>query len=335
MQAKWLHYKEAFSVAVIATMPSHLGTDLRLAAKLLRVGKLVAFGTETVYGLGANALDAEAVAKVFEAKNRPTFDPLIVHLADQEQVDDVAVDFPNVAAELAAAFWPGPLTLVLRKRSIVPDLVTSGRPTVAIRVPAPEITRRLIREAGVPIAAPSANPFGRISPTTAEHVAEHLGNSVDYILDCGPCRVGIESTVIDVTERRPILLRPGGISLEELERIVGKVEVVTSTADGPQKAPGMLSRHYSPRTPLFITDQPSADGSRTGLLTLLSPEQPQAFTKIEVLSERGDLVEAASRFFAALRRLDAAGLDRIVATPFPEIGLGRALNDRLRRAAAP
>lgn len=315
-------------------MTCPIGTEVPLAAKLLREGKLVAFGTETVYGLGANALDTVAVAKVFEAKNRPTFDPLIVHLADQEQVEDIVVDFPNVAAELAAAFWPGPLTLVLRKRSIVPDLVTSGRPTVAVRVPAPEITRRLIREAGVPIAAPSANPFGHVSPTTAEHVAEHLGNSVDYILDCGPCRVGIESTVIDVTERRPILLRPGGASLEELERIVGKIEVVTSTADGPQKAPGMLSRHYSPRTPLFITDQPSADDSRTGLLTLLPPEQPQAFTKIEVLSERGDLVEAASRFFAALRRLDAAELNRIVATPFPETGLGRALNDRLRRAAA-
>lgn len=307
--------------------------NLLHAARLLREGKLVAFGTETVYGLGANALDATAVARIFAAKNRPTFDPLIVHLADPERVHEVVAEFPDEAAQLAAAFWPGPLTLVLPKRSVVPDLVTAGRSTVAVRVPAPAMTRQLIRQAGVPVAAPSANPFGQISPTTAEHVAEQLGDKIDYILDCGPCHVGIESTVIDLSDGPPLLLRPGGLAIEEIEHILGPIESVTSTSDGPQRAPGMLSRHYAPRTPLRIQAMPIADGDREGLIVFAPPKETHGFAMIEVLSPTGDLIEAAANFFAALRRLDAAGLQRIIATPFPESGLGRALNDRLRRAA--
>ncbi|MGC1274100.1 MAG: L-threonylcarbamoyladenylate synthase [Planctomycetaceae bacterium] len=315
-------------------MAAATGTDVSLAGRLLREGGLVAFGTETVYGLGANALDALAVARVFEAKNRPHFDPLIVHLADRGRVGDVAATFPPIASQLADAFWPGPLTLVLPKRSVVPDLVTSGRSTVAVRVPAPETTRSLLAEAGVPVAAPSANPFGRISPTTAAHVAEQLGDEVDYIFDCGPCAVGIESTVVDLTGSVPILLRPGGVTLESLQEAVGRVEQLTNASDGPQRAPGMLSRHYSPRTRLVIAQDPAPVTGRAGLLAFHPDVSTTGFDRVEVLSITGDLAEAAVNFFAALRRLDAANLDLIVATPFPEVGLGRALNDRLRRAAA-
>lgn len=315
-------------------MAAVTGTDVSLAGRLLREGRLVAFGTETVYGLGANALDARSVARVFEAKNRPHFDPLIVHIADREHVDKVVAAFPKGASLLADAFWPGPLTLVLPKRSVVPDLVTSGRPTVAVRVPAPAATRALLAEAGVPVAAPSANPFGQISPTTAAHVAEQLGDAVDYIFDGGPCTVGIESTVIDLTGSVPTLLRPGGVTLESLQSVVGRIDHLTDVSDGPQRAPGMLSRHYSPRTPLIIADEPVPVSVRAGLLTFRRRSTASEFERVEVLSPAGDLAEAAVNFFAALRRLDAADLDLIVATPFPQAGLGRALNDRLRRAAA-
>jgi L-threonylcarbamoyladenylate synthase len=315
-------------------MPARIGTDVALAARLLREGGLVAFGTETVYGLGANAFDPRAVARVFQAKSRPRFDPLIVHVPDRGGVAEVADAFSETAARLADAFWPGPLTVVVPKRASVPDLVTAGRATVGVRVPAPEMTRRLIAEAGVPVAAPSANPFGRISPTTAAHVAEQLGEAVDYILDCGPCQVGVESTVVDVTEDVPVLLRPGGVTLEALEGVVGTVRLVTEAEDGPQRAPGMLSRHYSPRTPLVIVERTAAGTAREGLLTFRPQPSAAGYGRTEVLSKAGDLAEAAANFFAALRRLDAAGLERIVAVPFPEEGLGRALNDRLRRAAA-
>lgn len=314
-------------------MPASIGTDVALASHLLRTGKLVAFGTETVYGLGANATDATAVAKVFRAKGRPSFDPLIVHVADRDAVDHVVAKFPPAAERLAEAFWPGPLTLVLPKRDLIRDLVTSGRATVAVRIPAPETTRRLLKGAGVPIAAPSANAFGSMSPTTAQHVADQLADSIDYILDCGPCGVGIESTVVDLSEEVPMLLRPGGTTLEELERVIGRVALASASEQGPQRAPGMLSRHYAPRTPLTIGDT-SQEPGRVGLLAFLTPKEPTRFALVETLSPQGDLVEAAANFFAALRRLDAAGLDRIIATPFPEEGLGRALNDRLRRAAA-
>jgi L-threonylcarbamoyladenylate synthase len=315
-------------------MPCPFGTDVHLAASFLRDGKLVAFGTETVYGLGANATDATAVAKVFAAKGRPAFDPLIVHVASRDAVDGVVANFPPVAERLAEAFWPGPLTLVLPKRNSIPDLVTSGRQTVAVRIPAPELTRQLLREAEVPVAAPSANAFGRISPTTAQHVADQLGDKIDYILDCGPCVVGIESTVLDLSEEVPMLLRPGGTTLEEIERLIGRVALASKNEDGPQRAPGMLSRHYAPRTPLTIATTRDGFTGRVGLLAFEAQNDVTAFDIVEILSPRGDLVEAAAKFFAALRRLDAAGLDRIIATPFPEVGLGRALNDRLRRAAA-
>lgn len=214
----------------------------------------MAFATETVYGLGANALNAISVARIFEAKGRPRFDPLIVHLADATEVERVVAEFPTVARKLADAFWPGPLTLVLPKRDCVPDLVTSNLPHVAVRVPGHPLAREMIRLAGCPVAAPSANLFGRVSPTTAEHVLEQLAGRIDLVLDGGPCSVGVESTVLDVTTLPPTLLRPGGIPVEAIEGLIGPVARVSAAGASPTPlaAPGMLPQHYAPRTPLRL-----------------------------------------------------------------------------------
>jgi len=321
---------------------------------LLRSGGIVAIPTETVYGLGASAFDERAVARVFDIKGRPRFDPLIVHVGTVSDLDRLVPNLPEPARPLVERFWPGPLTLVLPKRAEVSDLVTAGCPTVAVRMPDHPVALAIIRAAGVPIAAPSANLFGRISPTTAQHVADQLGEGVDLIVDGGPCRVGIESTVLQVDADRFTLLRPGGISLEEIEAVVGSDRVATrsvsegvaATSDPPSlpaseppaglTSPGTLLQHYAPRTPLTVmwpAGESSPPGTgRLGLLAFKPPAEATGYEKIEVLSGTGNLQEAAARFFAALRRLDAAGLDLILAEPFPEEGLGRALNDRLRRA---
>ena len=319
-------------------MNASIGTDVALAAQLIAAGKLVAFPTETVYGLGANALDSAAVAGVFAAKERPHFDPLIVHVATLEAARELVTEFPDTAVRLAEKFWPGPLTLVLPKVERVPDLVTAGLPSVAVRIPAHPLALELIERAGVPIAAPSANLFGQVSPTTAEHVAAQLADRIDYILDGGPCRVGVESTVLHLGGECPLLLRPGGISLEDLEAAIGPVDTLQSNPtsdDGPQAAPGLLERHYAPRTPLQIVDElpPHQERSQTGLLTLGPIDEAATFAAVEVLSPTADLTEAAAHFYAAIRRLDAAGLSHILARRFPPEGLGRALNDRLQRAA--
>lgn len=313
-----------------------VGTDVEHAARLLADGGVVAFGTETVYGLGANALNPHAVSRIFAVKERPHFDPLIVHLASFDQLDTVAEHDNPLVEKLATAFWPGPLTLVLPKKPIVPDLVTSALPTVAVRIPEHPQARALIAAAGKPIAAPSANPFGRISPTRAEHVAEQLGSRIDYILDGGPCRVGVESTVLDVSTNPPTLLRPGGVTVEELEQVIGPIAMPVTADESHPSAPGMLPSHYAPRTPLQIRDTTTAADStrRLGLLAFEEPSSRDGWQVVEVLSPTGDLVEAAANFFAALRRLDALDLDGIVADSFPQHGLGRALNDRLKRAAA-
>lgn len=314
---------------------SRFTTSVTEAAGLLRAGKLVAFPTETVYGLGANALDAGAVARVFEAKNRPHFDPLIVHIADEAWLPRLVTDIPPAAQKLAEAFWPGPLTLVLPKTDLVPDLVTSGLPGVAVRMPSHPMARQLLRETDLPVAAPSANPFGQLSPTTAQHVAETLGERIDLILDGGPCEVGVESTVVQVHADGAVLLRQGGIAQEDIERIIGPVAVRSSSSSGAAPAPGMLDQHYAPRTPLILYEQTQpADlsGRRVGALLLKPRPMPIAVEAVEVLTEHGDLKVAAAGFFAALRRLDRLKLDVIIAWPFPETGLGRALNDRLRRA---
>jgi L-threonylcarbamoyladenylate synthase len=305
------------------------------AVQILKRGGLVAFPTETVYGLGADALDAHALARVFEAKARPTFDPLIVHVADVEGARSLTTDFPPLAERLASAFWPGPLTLVLPKRPHVPDLATSGLPTVALRCPAHPLALGLLQAFGGPIAAPSANLFGHISPTTAEHVARSLGKKVDLILDGGPCRVGVESTVLSLAGPKPVLLRHGGVSLEDLERFCGPILLPEEGAE-VSASPGRSERHYAPDTRMLPAGRsvPFTPGQRWGYLAYR--ERPEGlWAWAEVLSPSGDLAEAASRLFAALRSLEAARLDGIVFESVPDQGLGRAINDRLRRASTP
>jgi L-threonylcarbamoyladenylate synthase len=321
-------------------------------AALLRAGRLVAFPTETVYGLGANALDAEAVARIFAAKERPSFDPLIVHLAAAAELPDhvVAADARDARVErLASRFWPGPLTLVLRKRDHLPGIVTAGLPTVGIRVPDHPVALALIRAAGVPVAAPSANRFGRISPTRAEHVARGLGSRVDLVLDGGPCRVGVESTVVLLAEGRATLLRPGGVPAEAIEEEIGPLAHPADGEPGTAAlAPGRMGSHYAPGVVLEIVDPAdpavrgrlrAGPGERLGLLASSAAGAAAAesaggpFVAIAVLAPDGDPVAVAARLFDALHDLDAAGLDRIVAQPVPAVGVGRAVMDRLRRAA--
>ena len=320
------------------------------AAALLREGQVVALPTETVYGLAANALDARAVAKIFAAKERPFFDPLIVHvlgLAEAEAL--VALDsWPPMARKLAEAFWPGPLTLVLPKDPRVPDLVTSGLPYVALRAPAHPVAQAVLKACGLPLAAPSANRFGRISPTTAQAVAEELGDAVPLILDGGPCPIGVESTILafPTGEPHPLLLRAGGLILEEIEHVVGPVnhniarEAATGAPDtAGAAAPGQLPSHYAPRTPLRriarAAEVPHAQRKETALLAFgpLSADDYDGFAAVENLSPSGSLPEAAARLFTLLRVLDHASAKEIVALPVPGVGLGLALNDRLIRAS--
>ena len=316
-------------------LPADDPAAIEEAAVLLRRGGLVAFPTETVYGLGADAFQPIAVARVFEVKARPSFDPLIVHLADAGELARVSpADDPRIGA-LAARFWPGPLTLVLPRRPEVPDLVTAGLDTVGVRVPAHPAARRLIAAAGTPVAAPSANPFGYVSPTTASHVAELLGPAVDLVLDGGPCRVGVESTVLSLAGESPVILRPGGVPREALEEALG-VALDVAGRTGRPLGPGQLEKHYATRTPLRILRGPAgpAPPGRVGLLAWREAGG-KGYAATEVLAPDGSAETAAARLFAALRRLDAAGLDLILAEPCDEAGLGHAIMDRLRRAASP
>ncbi len=314
-------------------MAARIGNDIEEAARRLEAGELVAIPTETVYGLAANALDERACLAIFEAKRRPSFDPLIVHVRSAQAAEELVRDVPAAARELMAAFWPGPLTLVLPKRALVPDVVTSGLDTVALRSPAHPLTARLLERLAFPLAAPSANLFGRVSPTTAEHVVEQLGDALGYVLDGGPCEVGVESTIVGWEAGRAVLYRPGGVPLEALEPFVGALAPAASRST--PAAPGMLAAHYAPRTPLVIGSplEHLAHGSPARLAVLAFRTQHAAFA-CRTLSPSGDLREAARNLFAALRELDACGADLIVAEPVPDEGLGRAINDRLRRAAA-
>jgi len=305
------------------------------AAEIIRRGGIVAFPTETVYGLGADTFAPLAVARIFEVKKRPHFDPLIVHVASPDDLGRLVTDIPGHARKLMVRFWPGPLTVVLPKREEVPDIVSAGLPTVAVRMPDHAMALRFIELSESPIAAPSANPFGYLSPTTAEHVREQLGDQVDLILDGGPCHVGVESTILSFSEGKPKLLRPGGVPVEEIESVIGKVEIVRSETQSPS-APGMLPRHYAPRTPIVLAPEEAFDSYRNrnaGYLVFQEPVGGRAFDHTEVLSQKGDFREAAANLFAAIRRLDALNLEVIVAEAVPEIGLGRAIMDRLRRAS--
>ncbi len=343
---------------LLQTAPDGLpSTALTEAATLLRSGELVAFPTETVYGLGADATNAEAVRAIFSAKERPYSDPLIVHIPDAEQLPLVASEIPDVAWQLAARFWPGPLTLVLPRASRIPALVAAGGSTVGVRVPSHPVAQALLREAGVPVAAPSANRFMHTSPTTAQHVLADLDGRIAAILDGGPCTVGVESTVLDLTADPPRVLRPGGVPLEALRAMLPQVEgprvpegTSGESTDEPSHAPGQMQRHYAPRTPLVVFDaqgpealaalrheatQAMERGERVGIL--LPDEEADALADLQVVIARlgpvGDLAEISRRLYAALRALDEQSLDLILTHTFGQEGLGLALEDRLRRAA--
>jgi L-threonylcarbamoyladenylate synthase len=302
------------------------------AAEVLRTGGVVAFPTETVYGVGALAFNVAGVARIFEIKRRPRFDPLIVHVLDRAMLARVVARLPAAADALIERFWPGALTLVLPKRPEVPSLVTAGLASVAVRMPSHPTARALLEAVGAPLAAPSANPFGGLSPTNAGHVETGLGDEVDLILDAGPSRDGIESTIVAL-EPEPALLRPGAVEVEAIEAIIGPL--TRDLSPGNVRAPGQLVQHYAPRTPLRLIDPasvPAANRRRAGVLGFR--EAFEGYAAARVLSGAGDLPEAAARFFEMLHELDALGLERIDAQPIPENGLGLAMMDRLARASA-
>lgn len=314
---------------------AEIGTDIHKAAELLRAGELVAIPTETVYGLAANAFDGRAALRIFEAKKRPSFDPLIVHSSSLEQARSFLKEIPQEAVEIASHFWPGPLTLLLPKNDRIPDVVTSGLPTVAVRVPRHPLSQQLLEKLDFPLAAPSANPFGYISPTTAMHVYEQLGDRIPYILDGGPCTVGVESTIIGFEGHKMIVYRLGGMSVEQLQPHCREIELMPHSSSNPQ-APGQLKSHYAPRIPLVLGDltellsQYHKDEVAVLSFRDTYPEVARQFT----LSPAGDLGEAAQNLFRAMRILEKMPVKVILAEQVPDYGLGRAINDRLSRAAA-
>jgi len=327
--------RRAARAECIAMIVAASAQAVAYAAERIRAGALVAFPTETVYGLGTDATDASAVSRIFQVKERPSFDPLIVHIAERDALDDLASEVPAPARKLIETFWPGALTLVLPKTKKVPDIVTAGLGSVAVRMPKHDVALQLIKAARVPIAAPSANRFGRVSPTTARHVADQLGDDL-LIVDGGATPIGIESTVVSFLEERPELLRPGAVTLEEIESVIGAVSV---PREGRETiAPGRSARHYAPRVPLRLIDSPSEvaaiERPRSSILVLDRSADVSGFASVEALSEKGDLGEAAANLFAALHRLDASGCEILYAVRVPERGLGRAIMDRLQRASA-
>ncbi|MBC6492291.1 L-threonylcarbamoyladenylate synthase [Flavihumibacter stibioxidans] len=322
-------------------MSAQIGKDIGLAAEKLRAGELVAIPTETVYGLAANALNEMAVVKIYQVKNRPQFNPLILHVANMEQLRKLGLELPEAARELAARFSPGPLTYVIPTSPKIPDIVTAGTQAVAVRIPNHPMTLELLQQLEFPLAAPSANPSGYVSPTSALHVAGQLGDQVGYILDGGDCKVGLESTIISFLEEKPRLLRYGGIPLESIEAVIGPVELPQEGYSDNPVAPGMLARHYATRHPLQLgkaselveTALKTIAASRIVTITLETEIPGIPATHQFVLSPEGNLEEAARRLFGALRLADEMEIDLIIADMFPEKGLGRAINDRLRRAS--
>lgn len=300
------------------------------AAAVIRNGGLVAFPTETVYGLGANALDPGAVERIYQAKRRPATSPLIIHVASFDMARQLSSRWPETAERLAHHFWPGPLTVVVPKHPRIPDIVTAGLPTVGLRMPDHSLALALIRAAGVPIAAPSANPFGRLSPTSAEHVREALGDRVDVILDGGSTRVGIESTVVSVTGPRPLLLRPGMVEAAEIESIIGHIDIAGGhTAGGAHVSPGMTPRHYSPRTKLILVADGRLPADGRGAYLWLKHPAPAA----QGIAMPVDVSAYASVLYDVLHRLDAEGLDWIAVECPPDEPAWAAILDRLRRAS--
>ena len=316
-----------------------IGNDIARAKELLEAGELVALPTETVYGLAGNALNIDAVTKIFETKNRPSFDPLIVHTGSIEQISRYTEPIHEKLQRLADQFWPGPLTLLIKKKPIIPDLVTSGLNTVAVRVPKHSLALKLLNSLDFPLAAPSANPFGYISPTQASHVQDQLGDKVPYILDGGSCKVGLESTIVGIEEGQLIIYRLGGIEVSAIEKLVGKVLILPQSSSDPQ-SPGMLKSHYAPRKPFVLGDldelikKYAAANIPFGILSFDKDFGLLKGSEQFVLSKKGDFREAAKNLFAGMRYLDQADVSVILAEELPEEHLGKAINDRLRRAAA-
>lgn len=310
--------------------------DINKAVTLLNKEDVVAIPTETVYGLAGNIYSEKAIHKIFEIKQRPLFNPLIVHVHSLEKAEELVSDFPEKARQLAKAFWPGSLTLVLKKKPAIPDLITAGKNTVAIRVPNHPVALQLLQELPFPLAAPSANPFGCISPTKASHVERYFKNSISMVLEGGDCKNGIESTIIGFENNEPVLYRLGSISLEDIMDVVGTVKIKNKKDIAPD-APGMLERHYAPKTKtylvedveLFIQDYKS---KKIGVIRFSESKQLPNIEILEVLSKSGDLKEAASKLYGTLHNLDTLNLDMIVAEVFPDYGLGKSINDRLLRA---
>lgn len=313
-----------------------IGKDIDFAVKLLNQGALVGIPTETVYGLAGNALSENSLAEIFKVKKRPTFDPLIVHTDSLRKVQDFVIEIPEKALVLAQHFWAGALTLLLPKKTIIPDLATSGSALVAIRIPKHPLTLDLLKRLDFPLAAPSANPFGYISPTNAQHVEAQLGSQIPYILDGGSCQLGLESTIVGFENEQAIIYRKGGVSIEAIEAVIGRVQVKAHSTSNPQ-APGMLKSHYAPHIPLIVgkieKHISQFAGKKVGILSFQKEFQEIPKNQQIILSKNGDLAEAAKHLFSAMRLLDQMNLDVILAEFLPEEGLGRAINDRLKRAA--
>lgn len=317
---------------------AQLGIDIEKAKSALVAGGLVAIPTETVYGLAANAFNEEAVANIFKAKNRPSFDPLIVHTDSIVKVEQFVENIPDAARKLVEKFWPGPVTILLKKKSIVPDLVTSGLDSVAVRLPSHPLTLQLLSQLEFPLAAPSANPFGYVSPTAAQHVEKQLGDKVSYILDGGACQVGVESTIVSFLGQSPRVLRLGGLAVEEIIEVIGDVEVNQHSSSRPT-APGMLKSHYAPGKSIELINgfdwKKDVDFSEIGTIVFKTALKEIPLENQVILSESGDLNEAARNLFSALRALDQKPNINTILTEFvPNEGLGRAINDRIKRATA-
>ena len=310
-------------------------TSVSEAARLLKEGEVVAIPTETVYGLAGNAFEPKALAKIFAAKERPTFDPLIVHIADIDQLADIAKDIPDEAYKLAEAYWPGPMTIILPKKDCIPDLCTSGLPSVAVRFPSHPVAQAIIRESGLPLAAPSANLFKHVSPTTAEHVAAQLADRIAGIVDGGACSVGVESSIISLAGETPTVLRPGAITPEMFSKVIGNVTVKESTSKPGQamQAPGQCDTHYRPQVPLYFGEIPEGYKLPARTVRIAFGKQAGAIPATVNLSESGDMTEATSKLYAYMHDLDKPEYDLILVDPIPNTGVGMALNDRLKRAS--
>jgi L-threonylcarbamoyladenylate synthase len=314
---------------------SIISKDIQKAVQLLTEEQLVAIPTETVYGLAGNIFSEKAIKSIFSTKQRPFFNPLIVHISSVKSLNNLVTHVPEKAKLLAAAFWPGSMTLVLKKSKTIPDIITAGKDTVAVRVPNHPITLALLKKLPFPLAAPSANPFGSISPTKPAHVENYFRNSIKMVLDGGSCANGIESTIIGFENEEPVIYRLGALPLEEIEAVVGKISIKNKKEEKPD-APGMLARHYAPKTSTFLVDDVTAEvkkhsEKKIGVLVFKSSLNNENITEI-ILSRKGSMQEAAANLYAAMHELDSKNLDIIIAERFSEFSLGKSINDRLKRA---